>query len=1517
MTRSIDKRIVDMEFNNAQFEKGVGTSTKSLDVLKRGLNFDGASRGLFNLGRAAASMPFGSLASGVSLLGSRFSVLGIIGFEAVRKITGALINMGKQIFENVTGLAAIKSGMAEYETQINAIQTILANTDAKGTTLEQVKDALAELNEYADLTIYNFTEMTRNIGTFTAAGIDLDTSVEGIKGIANLAAVSGSNSQQASTAMYQLSQAISTGTVRLMDWNSVVNAGMGGEVFQKALKDSARVHGVAIDDIMEQENGFRNSLQKGWLTKEILLDSLAKFTGDLTDAELLNMGYTAEETAAIQKMGKTALDAATKVKTYTQLIDVLKESAQSGWTRSWELVLGDFDEAKILFTNISDTLSGLIGASADARNAVLQEWHDEGGRRLTIESIAIAFKFLLSVMDPIKEAFKEIFPPVTARQLIEIAYHIRKLADNLVLSGPAADKLKRTFKGLFALVDIGLEAFKVLAKVVWDAIKPFVPSLDSILNFTAGIGDFLVNLRDSIKETDFFGRAIGTLGGYLLSAKSQFASIINKVKSFGSSVLEAFAPAIAMIGTWFDSFSGVDFSMFDGLGEKMAIRFEPFTALRDLLKSVFGGIMDMVAKLAPGFWELGASVGDAIGSIGGFIAEHIRDLEFNSIVDVFNSGLLAALVLGMKRFVDGGADIFEGVADIVEEVGDSLQAWQQNLKAETLLKLAGALALLTISIVALSLIDSAKLTQAITAISILFAELVTAMGLFSKVSAGIGTMTTVVIGVLAMSVAVLLLAVAVSILAKLEWDALTRGLVGVGALAAMLVITAKTLSSGSGSMIKGAVGLIAFSIGINILVLAVKQVADMDPDKMEQGLVGIGILIAGIIAFLQLMGGGKRVISTAIGVGLLAIALNILAIAVEKLGNLDASVIEKGLIAIGILLAELSAFVNITGSAKKVIVTAVGLGIMAGAVNLLAIAMTAMGSLSLEEIKRGLIGIGGALTVLIAAMYLMPADMLVKSAALIGVSAALVILGQALAQMGSMSWDEIGRGLATLAGSLVILAVGLYLMSGTIAGSAALLIAAGAIALLAPALKTLGSMSLEEIGLALLALVGVLVVLGIAGLVMGPVIPVLLGLSAAMFLFGVAALAVGAGMMLFAVGLTAIAAGGTAGIATLALLITTVAGLLPMIQEQIGLALLVLLKTLVEAIPILIDVIKALFVGILEAVVEIIPPLMSAISLFVTTMLDTIVTLYPLILQAGYDLILQFLTGIRDNIPAIVAIVVEILLAFMEAISVNAPILLEGAMVLMTNLFDGIHIAIEERLPALIDSAFDLAIAFIDGISDGLDENLPELMIAIASMAANMIQGFADGITAGVGIVVEAVRQLASEAMNMMKSILGIESPSKVTKAFGLMTDAGLAVGIKEGIPGIVAVIKELAKTVTDEFDNSMGSALDVFGLDDTLSPVIRPVLDLSEIETGKKDIAGILTPEIGLNMSASAAQAEVAARGFDKPSASSEVKDTQPLTSEPAISLTQINNSPKALDRLEIYRQTRIQLLTLKGLKT
>lgn len=511
MSTQVEQRVVEMRFDNQRFERNAATTLSTLDKLKQKLNFSGASKGLENLSSAASKVNVTGLGKGVDTVMAKFSALEVMGVTALANITNSAVNAGKRMISALT-IDPIKTGFSEYETQINAIQTILANTQSKGTTLDDVNAALDTLNTYADKTIYNFTEMTRNIGTFTAAGIDLDTSVKSIQGIANLAAVSGSTSQQASTAMYQLSQALASGTVKLMDWNSVVNAGMGGQVFQDALKETARVHGVAIDDMIKKEGSFRETLRNEWLTADILNETLEKFTlttEGLTEAQieqnrqmLKSKGYTDEQIENIFQLGKTATDAATKVKTFTQLWDTLKESAQSGWTQTWELIVGDFEQSKSLLTSISNYVGDIINSSSEKRNNLLRGALTSNWDKL-VGKINEAGVETSVFEEKLKSALKEGGHDVDA--LIEKHGSL----ENIFRSGAvSSDILKTAVKSLTGTLD-----------------KLFdLTGIDEILGFGA-VGDDVKKVQDALEKLgytlDKFG-VDGIIGAETTAAIKKF-----------------------------------------------------------------------------------------------------------------------------------------------------------------------------------------------------------------------------------------------------------------------------------------------------------------------------------------------------------------------------------------------------------------------------------------------------------------------------------------------------------------------------------------------------------------------------------------------------------------------------------------------------------------------------------------------------------------------------------------------------------------------------------------------------------------------------------------------------------------------------------------------------------------------------------------------------------------------------------------------------------------------------------
>ena len=1638
MSNTIDQKVVEMRFDNKQFESNVKTSMSTLDKLKQSLKMDGVSKGLNDVNTASKNCNLSGLSNAADTVRAKFSALQVMAITALANITNSAVNAGKKIVSALT-IDPITSGFQEYETQINAIQTILANTSTKGTTLDQVNDALDELNTYADKTIYNFTEMTRNIGTFTAAGIDLDTSVAAIKGIANLAAVSGSTSQQASTAMYQLSQALSSGTVKLMDWNSVTNAGMGGQVFQDALKDTARVHGIAIDDMIEAEGSFRNSLQNGWLTSGILTETLSKFTGDLNEEQLKTMGYTDEQIKSIIKMGNTANDAATKVKTFTQLFDTLKEAAQSGWTQSWEIIVGDFEEAKALLTEMSDTFGALIGKSADARNELLQGWKDLDGRAKLIEALRNAFEGIVSIITPVKEAFREIFPPATSEQLVAITEGLVNITKSLKLSDKTSENLKRTFKGLFAILDIVKQLFSALFIV----IKPLFSGLDElgdgVLGVTASWGDWLVNLSNSIRESGVFVKAIQGIVDVIkkvVSAIREFLSVIGekivfpafqvlsdildkikkKLEKYGG-VTEIFKKAIQGIIDVVKKVVSAIKSFFTIIGEH--IIFPGFEALHSILEKLHSGMskvgdaagnMKSVFVLAieamgkaltscklvqflQGLWKLITTVAKAIisvlGKAVGGLADKLANADFEGIFDTINSLLTGGVLIGIIKFFEtmtksmsGFKSIVDGIAGILDGVRGCFEAYQTKIKADALLKIAIAIAILTASIFVLSTIDEEKLNSSLGAIALMFAELLGALAVFNKISGGAKKSRGAIGAMLAISLSVLILASALKKLADLDEEQLSTGLLGVAALTAIIVAAAKVMGTGGKTVVKGAVQMIVFALAIKVLASACKDLSQLSWTELAKGLVGVGVLMTEIVLFLKtakfdrkslttaigililaaaikvlasacktfsqmsweqiakglvgvgalllelvgftkLMGNPKKMITTGIALIAIATAMKILASACGDFGKMSWEAIAKGLVGIGALLLEVAAFAKLTGNSKKLISTSIALVIIGSAMKIFASAVTDLAQLSWEGLAKGMIGMAGALAIVVVAMKLMPKNLIGTGIGLIAVSTALLIISAAMVKMGSMSWEQVAKGLVTLAGSMLILAVGLNVMKGTLSGSAALLVAALALAVLAPALSLLGAMSWKSIAKGLLTIAGVFAILGVAGLVLSPLVPVILALSGAFALIGVGVLAVGVGLLAAGAGLSALAigftalatagaAGATAVVAALTVIIVGVADLIPVVLAKIGEGIIELCKVLTDGAPAIGEAVKAIILMLVDVLNECVPPIVNCVLNILTTTLVKIAEYTPIIVQAVFDILIACLQGIADNISMVVQTAIDIVLNFLDGIAQKIPDVIQAGFDLLLSFINGLTDAINKNTPLLVEAMTNLVLALIDaaicvltggidlfkkigekimnsGLVQGIKDKVSTLVSTVSDfikeakdaitdkihewvdIGKNIINGLIEGIKNVGKDIGDAVSGFVNDAVNGVKNFLGIHSPSRVFAEIGRYCDEGMVEGLNQYSYKVADATENVGDTALNTMNNTMSKLADAVEQDIESEPTIKPVMDLSGIQNGTNQLYKMMNSVDGYSVSGSIGIAEKTASSISNKSSNNQ----------------------------------------------
>lgn len=1259
MSKTIDERVVEMRFDNKQFESNVQTSLSTIEKLKKSLDMDGATKGLESIDSAAKKVDMSGLGSAVETVKTRFSALEIMAVTALANITNSVVNTGKQMLRSLT-IEPISQGFEEYELKMGSIQTIMMST---GASLEEVNKYLQELNTYSDKTIYSFQDMTSNIGKFTNAGVGLEDAVMAIQGVSNVAAVSGANANEASRAMYNFAQALSAGYVKLIDWKSIENANMATVEFKTQLLESAVACGTLTKtadgmyktvkgNVIDATHGFNDSLQDQWMTTEALVGTLRNYADETTE------------------IGAKAFAAAQDVKTFTQLMDTLKEAVGSGWANTWEILFGDFEEAKELWTGLSQVIGGFIDAQADARNEMLQGWKDLGGRTKLIEALKNAFEGVQSVIKPIYEAFREIFPPTTAQQLYDITENLRKFTANLKLSDTASANLKSTFKGLFAILDIVKQAFSA----IFTAIKPLFGGFgtlgDGILGFTGGIGDAIVAFDEFIKTSGAFqkvGEGIATVIQTIMTALSTLKNKIKEKFELFHSLLERIHERMAQVGEAAGEMKSGIIVAFEVIGETLAN-----CQFVQLLSAVWNAVK-----------TIGSGIIKILGELGSSLAKNLGEANFSGIIDLLNGISFGAIAVGITKFVGTFRKAIEDIGSfkesfigILDSVRGCFEAYQTQLQAGTLLKIASAIAILTASLIALSLVDSEKLNVALGAITVLFAELLASMAVFNKISGQATGVMKSVTAMLGIATAVLILASALKKIADLDAKQLTTGLIGVAGLTTMMVAAAKAMSSNSKTIIKGATQMVIFAAAIKILASVCEQLAKLDWNQLAKGLVGVGVLLAEVSLFLRTAKFSGKSITTATGIVILSAAIKVLASACKDFGEMKWEDIGKGLASIAVLLAEVTAFTKLTGNAKHVISTGVALIAIGAAMKIFASAVKDFSGMQWDEIARGLVAMAGALAAVTIAVNFMPKNMIGIGTGLIAVSAALLILANALNQMGSMSWEEIAKGLITLGGAMAILAIGLNAMTGTLAGSAALLVAASALLVLTPVLAILGAMSWSSIVKGLVTLAGAFAILGVAGAVLTPLVPSILALSGSLALIGVAVVGIGAGLALagaglsaLAVGLTALAAAGTAGataiVASLTVIITGVAALIPAIVAKIGEAIVEFCKVIADSAGAIGEAVKAVVLMLVDVLVECVPAIADGALKLIAGVLEALVEYTPSIVDSIFQFLIAVLEGVAKNLPSLIQAAVDVLMAFFSGIvdalkGIDTETLLQG-----------------------------------------------------------------------------------------------------------------------------------------------------------------------------------------------------------------------------------------------------------------
>jgi tape measure domain-containing protein len=1599
----IDQRVIEMGMDNKGFETGVKESVKWLDQLKEGLKLDNSAKSLQFLASVARTFSIQGISEGVGHISASFSALGGIGLTVMQNITNSVINLTQQLGNTAIGLDHIKMGFANYEIQMNAVQTVLANTASKGTTLNDVNKALADMNDYANKTIFVFADMAKNLGTFTAAGVGLQASTTAIKGIANLAALSGSSAQQAAALMYQLSQALSKGRVQLQDWISVNNAGVGGQVFQDALKETARSQGIAVDAMIKKAGSFTESLQSGWLTSSVLEQTLANLSGDMTRKQLENIGKDAKGTAAavtqtwgiqtenqlksmlltadqlhrlgngwehqanaissmsakqlkafgiteaqlkilggaaqsqaakggkyskeqidnILKTQETALSAAQDVKTLTQMREVLGTSIDAAWAKTFEILFGDINEAKGMFTDLTNIFGGMLNDSAKYRNDILQGWKDVGGRTLVIEGLTNLLKDLDTIVRAIAKAFMDIFPAPAALTLGSMSVDFRNFTRTLAVTTFTADKITRGFKGIFSI-------FSLIGKVIGTVVGAFfklngvtkITSFD-FLDVFARVGDFLSSLNNPQADAGKFGKAMAkvrevvttvsnAVTGFVEKARPSYdkfiafitpifekikyfflnigpefekfktwiTPFIDKVKEIFGKVGEEYAKFVLWVTPIFDKvklfFSGVkdevkkfyDFikpkfdkiksfvvetfgsiknSTFYKTFEETIKKLNPFPHLLENIGKAFTWIKDTLTKIEPFFKGIGekiktfiagfgTGVKDGVNKIdtktifGGLldkIKEVLKKLSFKDIATIVVSGLLVALGLSVKDFfskgskvLGGAGSILDGVSGILDGVKDSLKAWQKDLQAKTLMTIAEAIAILTISLIALSFVDKDKLANAIGSMTLMFVGLMTSMETFKK-------------------------------------------------------------DSGKTDLSKMAKGLLMLAGAILVMTVAVMLISTVDPTKITTGITAIGVLLLELAIFMRIL--PKDAEFKMAGILSLAGAIVVLVLAVKLFGTMNIKELTQGLQAVGIMLGEIGIFLNLVN--EKSLSKAGGLILLAGALVLLSAVILALGLMPPEVLSLGMLSILGLLAMMTAFLMLLSEfakDAIVGAAAMVIVSGALSVLAGLIFFIGTMKPEVAVQGVSALVILLATMVAGLTLMETTLAGSAAMVVAAIALGMMVPVLFLLGQLKVEQLAIGLAAIAGVFLIFGVAGSLLTPIVPIIAALGAAILLFGLAGLAAGVGMLAFATGLGALVLIGQYSL-------TTIKAMLGELAASFASAIITFAQTIAAgAIPLAAAVVEIVKV-MLATLLILAPSLEVTVLALLAVVLTTIVGASAMIVQAGMDLLVNFLKGIGDNLFRVLLVAGDLITKFIDGVAYE--------------------------IPNIITSAFKLLLSFINGMTDAVDEYATQILEAAGKLVKAIIMAIATALADGIRPISEAIGKMVTDAIYALWRVW-LSGPGKKADETGAKIPDAISNGIKSGTNDVVDQTKKMGSEVVKTLSSVATQATEAFSINADFTPTIRPVVDLTDVTSGSKKIAGMFTPPT-ITTSLTANKATIIAGGMARLTGGINNFETDNRTTSetPNITFTQNNYSPEALSRLEIYRQTRSQLAMLKGL--
>lgn len=1029
MSNPVDQRIVEMQFDNKEFEKNIKTTEESLEQFKKSLDLDGAAESFAHVEKAARSFSLVNIGDQVGVITSGFSsfenyVLGM--FERLKR---KALDFAKNISDAMT-IDAMKAGFQEYETQIGAQQTILMGVmdsqfgGDRMKALNAVNKSLSELNHYADQTIYNFTQMTKSIGRFTAQGIDLEDATSGVKGIANLAAYAGATAEQADSAMYMMSQALAQGKVTMYQWRSLENSGLANESFRQALMRTADAMGIvgeeqqkAYAQLKKGDVSFRESLSKGWLSSDILIATLKQYAGEVGEAELAAMGFTSEERQEILKMGKDAQEAATKVKTFTQLIDVLKEALQSGWTQSWQIIFGDLDEAKEMWSGVSDFLGGFIEDMAFKRNQALKIWKANGGKDSILSGIKSLINGFMGLIKPIKEALLALSP---------FGKNVGEMGGFLTRASRAFERFGKSFeKWVYDHSEDIANVLQVIVAVVQNIIGKFKDLLEAVKPIAGALGrlvkaivDFISSLFQIRKESKKVEKDARDKKSLLLRIGEWIAKVIDKVTEFIGKIKNAV----------------IEFKLFD----KLNIILETMASWFGTVKTAISGFIEKIktyireSGILTRISEKMGKIFDVLGVSIFTVAKKIR----KSLKEAFS------------KTPTGGFKLFDDIKTKLKTFYNDLSFWveQSNSPLARIIRKFRELAKgLWAAIKAFFTVDTsgensfiARLKKRFEAFKEVFSSWFEGgkasisgiwerikkffSGLFTekfpKFFEGIGNKLKrfgLKLGKIDILKTVKIITGFLKAYALLRAIGSLKGIVkgiknlgkGLGKLGESL----KDLGKNGYTIThrkKDALGttILKIAAAIAILVAALYVLTKIPRQDLNRAITSLAI----IIAALAVLAASAKKLTAGAGAALLGAgaAVLLISLAMKNLAKMDSESLIKGIASMGALLLELAAFSRLAGSnpIKGASFIAVALAVM-----LMSKSVKSFAGMDIWGLVKG-IGALGAILLAVAGFARLTSGL--KIPGLLLMSASLLIMGKAVRKLGELDIGTLGKGIAAV-----------------------------------------------------------------------------------------------------------------------------------------------------------------------------------------------------------------------------------------------------------------------------------------------------------------------------------------------------------------------------------------------------------------------------------------------------------------------------------------------------------------------